>query len=172
MTTASTQTNHDAASAVSVAADPRALRVVSILASGLPDELGTPGAPALYTVPAVFSRQVTAAERARIEDPETARRLAEATGADPELALSVDDRRLLIHCTSLPLLKDGLAAAIGQMLVELGDDLRAEQERVEAAAEILQSEERERSEAVALVAAEIRFDPPEASTARPGEATS
>ncbi|MBN9167080.1 MAG: hypothetical protein J0I07_39475 [Myxococcales bacterium] len=50
------------------------LRLVSILVSGLPVELGTPDEPATYTVPAVFSRQVTAAERARLEDPDTARR--------------------------------------------------------------------------------------------------
>jgi len=142
-------------------ADPRALRLVSVLASGLPAELGTPAGPALYTVPAVFSRQVTAAERARIEDPETAHRLAEATGAGPGLVLAVDDRRLLIHNTSLRQLKDGLAAAIGRMLQELGRDLFAEQDRVAAATELRQAGERDRSEAVAREAAEISFAVPD-----------
>lgn len=137
--------------------DSRALRLVSILASGLPIELGTPEEPALYTVPVVFSRQVTAAERAAIEDPETARRLAEETGAEAGLALSVDDRRLLIHNTSLRLLKDGLASAIGRMLQQLGSDLMAEQDRATASAEARLSHERTRVALIAREAAEISF---------------
>lgn len=138
-------------------ADSRALRLNSILTSGLPADLGTPGAPALYTVPVVFSRQVTAAERELIEDPETARRLVEATGTDPGLVLAVDDRRLLIHNTSLRLLKEGLATAIGRMLQQMGRDLLAEQDRVREATELLQAGERERASAIARQAAEISF---------------
>lgn len=138
-------------------ADSRALRLVSILASGLPIELGTPEEPALYTVPVVFSRQVTAAERKVIEDPGTARRLIEATGTDPGLTLAVDDRRLLIHNTSLSMLKDGLASAIGRMLQQLGSDLMAEQDRVTASAEARMSRERARAALVARDAAEISF---------------
>lgn len=137
--------------------DSRALRLVSILASGLPIELGTPEEPALYTVPVVFSRQVTAAERKVIEDPETARRLIEATGIEPGLTLTVDDRRLLIHNTSLRLLKDGLASAIGRMLQQLGSDLLAEQDRAAASAEARLSHERTRAAMVATDAAEISF---------------
>lgn len=137
--------------------DSRALRLVSILASGLPVELGTPDEPALYTVPVVFSRQVTAAEREAIEDPETARRLVEATGTEPGLAFTVDDRRLLIHNTSLRLLKDGLASAIGRMLQQIGTDLLAEQDRVTASAEARLSHERARLAAIARDAAEISF---------------
>jgi len=141
--------------------DSRALRLVSILASGLPIELGTPEEPALYTVPVVFSRQVTAAEREAIEDPETARRLIEATGIEPGLTLTVDDRRLLIHNTSLRLLKDGLASAIGRMLQQLGADLMAEQDRATASAEAVVSHERTRAALVAREAAEISFTAPD-----------
>jgi hypothetical protein len=137
--------------------DSRALRLVSILASGLPIELGTPEEPALYTVPVVFSRQVAAAEREVIEDPETARRLIQATGTEPGLTFTVEDRRLLIHNTSLRLLKDGLASAIGRMLQRIGTDILAEQDRVAASAEARLSHERKRVDLVAREAAEISF---------------
>ncbi len=65
--------------------DPRALRLLSVLASGLPSDLGTATGPDRYTVPVVFSRQVSAKERARIEDPATARSVEEAAGAGPGL---------------------------------------------------------------------------------------
>ena len=61
------------------------LRLVSILVSGLPAELGTADEPPRYTVPAVFSRQVTAEERARIEAPATASALS--AHGDRDLAL-------------------------------------------------------------------------------------
>lgn len=46
--------------------DPAALRLVSVLVSGLPTALGTVDEPVRYTVPAVFSRQVTPRERALV----------------------------------------------------------------------------------------------------------
>lgn len=137
--------------------DPRALRLTSVLASGLPSELGTPAEPALYTVPAVFSRQVTPAERARIEDPATAALLAEAAHIGPGLELTVADRRLLIANTNLAQLKNGLAAAIAAMLDRLGQELLTEQDRQVAAAEILRSGESARLATVARAAAEIEF---------------
>lgn len=137
--------------------DPRALRLLSVLATALPPEIGTPDEPARYTVPAVFSRQVSAAERAHIEDPATASRLAAATGADPGLALAVADRRLLIMNTTLAELKGGLAVAIGEMLTRLGQELLTEMDRRTAAAASLVSDERVRSETVARAAAEIHF---------------
>lgn len=152
-------------------ADSRALRLVSILVSGLPTELGTPDEPALYTVPVVFSRRVTAAERDVIEDPETARRLAEATGTAAGLAFAVDDRRLLIHNTSLIRLKDGLASAIGRMLQQIGTDLLAEQDRVTASLEARMSLERERLAAVAREAADISFSAADDGSTPAGGAT-
>lgn len=158
----STSANHasDPAVAVTVSRtdDPRALRLLSVLASALPLELGTPAEPARYTVPAVFSRQVSVAERAWIEDPATARLLEERTGAGPGLALAVSDRRLLIMNTTLAELKGGLAAAIGEMLTRLGQELLTEMDRRTAAAEILVSDEQDRVDAVTRAAAEITFD--------------
>lgn len=140
-------------------ADPRALRLVSVLPGALPPELGTPAEPARYTVVAVFSRQVSPEERARIEDPATARDLAAATDAGPGLHLAVSDRRLLIHNTSLAQLRDGLAGALATMLAHLGTELVAEQDRRAAEVEALQVDERERAAAVERAAAEIRFEP-------------
>lgn len=137
--------------------DPRALRLLSVLASGLPADVGTPAEPERYTVPAVFSRQVSSAERAWIEDPATARLLEERTGAGPGLALGVSDRRLLIMNTTLAELKGGLAAAIGDMLTRLGQELFTEMDRRTAAAEALVSRERARIDAVSRAAAEITF---------------
>lgn len=138
---------------------PRALRLVSVLASGLPSDLGTSTAPHRYTVPVVFSRQVTAPERAKIENPDTARSLEDAAGAGPGLELAVSDRRLLVRNTNLGELKDGLAAALGEMLARLSEDLLTEQDLKAAAAEVLRAGERERFEAVSRAAAEIRFEP-------------
>ena len=88
------------------------LRLTSVLSGGLPATLGTPGAPTLYTVPAVFSRQVSAAERLAIQAPETVRRLADA--GYPRVTLDVADRRLLIGSTNLDQLRDGLAHELAE----------------------------------------------------------
>ncbi len=144
-----------------------ALQVLSVLASGLPADVGTPDEPSLYTVPAVFSRRVTAKERTRIEDPATAARLTAATGAGPGLALAVSDRRLLIMNTNLRQLSDGLAVAIGEMLARLGDDLVTEKDERDAAAEVRLAHETERADAVARLAAEIRFGPAEGDASGP-----
>ncbi|MBU4215581.1 MAG: hypothetical protein KJ792_13100 [Actinobacteria bacterium] len=143
--------------------DRRGLRLLSVLASGLPADLGTITEPAAYTVPAVFSRQVTHEERLRIEDPAVARRLVERTGADASLALVVEDRRLLIQNTTLRRLEDGLAAAIGEMLLELDQDLLAAQDRRAAEAGARQAVERTRSDRVIQAAARISFDPSSAA---------
>ncbi len=135
---------------------PEQLRLVSILVSGLPPELGTPEEPARYTVPAVFSRQVTASEKARIEDPATARSLAPHAG--PDLALEVSDRRLLIENTTLAELEGGLAAALGTALRDIDRELGVEQARATADAEVRDAGERDREAVVAAAVAAIHFD--------------
>jgi len=137
-------------------ADAAALRLVSVLVSGLPTGLGTPHEPARYTVPAVFSRQVTPDERARIEDPATARGLSRY--GDPDLALTVSDRRLLIKNTTLAHLRDGLAAALAAMLRDVDRDLNAQRALTSAQAEASDADERARSAAVAAAASAVHFD--------------
>ncbi len=135
------------------------LRLMSVLESGLPARLGTPEEPAAYTVPLVFSRQVSPAERLRIEDPDTARRLTEQTGrTGPDLRLSVSDRRLLVESTTLEELRDGLADALSTMLLDLGTELRRASAEREVAAEARTAHEQQRSAAVHATVATIRFD--------------
>jgi hypothetical protein len=131
------------------------LRLVSVLVSGLPAELGTSAAPARYTVPVVFSRQVTPEERARIEDPALARRLSEQVGVRLELAVS--DRRLLVKNTSLAELRDGLASALAAALRDLDAQLGAEQSARDDEASRRGLEEHARADAVAREAAQIQF---------------
>lgn len=135
------------------------LHLLSILESGLPAELGTADEPATYTVPVVFSRQVSRDERARIEDPATARRLAEQIGATgPPLRLAVSDRRLLVENTNLDQLRDGLAAALAAMLRDLGGELRAASDERAVAADARVVEERRRSDATHAAVSTIRFE--------------
>jgi hypothetical protein len=136
------------------------LHLLSILESGLPAQLGTDDAPATYTVPVVVSRQVTPGERARIEDPETARRLSIQTGARPKgssLKLVVSDRRLLVENTTLDEMRDGLAHALSTMLQEMGHDLRSESSDRAAVAQARAVQEERRAARVHAAVAEIRF---------------
>ena len=132
------------------------LRLTSVLTSALPPELGTAAAPDRYTVPVVFSRQVTPQERDRIEHPALAHRLSEHLGGQIELIVS--DRRLLVKNTSLAELRDGLAGALAAALRDLDVQLDAEQSAREDAASRRDLEEHERADAVAREAAQIRFE--------------
>ena len=137
------------------------LHLLSVLATGLPLQLGTPDEPAAYTVPAVFSRQVSQSERARIEDPATARGLCAQIGAPtdgPALRLVVADRRLLIENTTLAQLRDGLAAALAAMLRDLAGDLRTRASERAVAAEALAVDERQRAAATHAAVESIRFE--------------
>lgn len=135
--------------------DDGVLRLRSVLVSGLPAALGTDAAPERYTVPAVFSRQVTQTERARIEDPAAARSLAHAS---PGLELAVSDRRLLIHGTNLAELRDGLAADLAGLLRSIAAQIHDEDDRREAVRADVRRTEVERSSVVSAAAAEIHFD--------------
>ena len=137
------------------------LRLLSVLESALPIELGTADEPAHYTVPLVVSRQVTHEERAFLEDPETARRLAAQAGlsADgPGLGLVVSDRRLLVENTTLHELRDGLAHALTELLHDLGRSQRAKAEARAGAADALASQEWHRHTAVHAIVESIRFE--------------
>ncbi|MFE4463902.1 hypothetical protein ACFRCR_02180 [Oerskovia sp. NPDC056781] len=136
--------------------DPEALRVTGVLASALPPELGTPHEPVTYTVPAVFSRQVTREEQDAIEGDAVRHRLADAGFEDVELTVS--DRRLLIEHTSLAALKGGLAHEVADVLRDLGRDLVAEHDRLAAEIAELQKEEDRRAAVVLVEAEQIRFE--------------
>jgi hypothetical protein len=131
------------------------LRLTSVLPGGLPATLGTPGAPTLYTVPAVFSRQVSAAERLAIQAPETVRRLADA--GYPRVTLDVADRRLLIGSTNLDQLRDGLAHELAELLRDIDRTLAEQRDQRDAEALVARSAEADRAADVQDLVDEIRF---------------
>ncbi|QAY63125.1 hypothetical protein ET495_07555 [Xylanimonas allomyrinae] len=90
------------------------LFVRGVLTAALPPELGTDRAPKRYMVPGVLSRHVLPEERALIESPATAARLA--GHGYPGVTLKVADRRLEISQTSLATLTGGLAAQIAAVM--------------------------------------------------------
>lgn len=135
--------------------DDEVLHLRSVLVSGLPVELGTDAAPDTYTVPAVFSRQVTVGEREAIEHPDTTQRLAEL--GYPEVTLTVSDRRLLINHTSLTQLKDGLAAAVAAVLRDIDQVLAEQQEHRDHDAFVSRTSEAERVARVQQAADEVTF---------------
>ncbi|WP_454049859.1 hypothetical protein [Cellulomonas sp. Marseille-Q8402] len=131
------------------------LRLTSVLSGGLPATLGTPDAPTLYTVPAVFSRQVSGAERLAIQAPESVRRLADA--GYPRVTLDVADRRLLIGSTNLDQLRGGLAHELAELLRDIDRTLADQRERREAEALVARSTEADRAADVQDLVDEIRF---------------
>lgn len=115
------------------------LRLSSILTSGLPALLGTSQAPTQYTVPVVFSRQVSVPEKTAIEGPETVRRLTER--GYPQVTLHVSDRRLLIGHTNLEQLEEGLAHELTLLLTDIGQAVSRQRDERAAAAAVRQSAE-------------------------------
>ena len=98
-----------------------------VLDSALPHEIGTDAEPELYTVTAVFSRQVLPEERALIEGPGTVAALADR--GYPGVSLKVADRRLEIYQTNLATLAGGLAAQIATLLRDVEQQVITARER-------------------------------------------
>ncbi|MGW9415519.1 MULTISPECIES: hypothetical protein [Arthrobacter] len=132
------------------------LSLSGVLASALPHDLGTAKGPALYTVPAVFSRRPEPRELDLLHGIDVSRRLDESGYGDVELLVS--DRRLLITNTNLEELKAGLARLVGTILREISE--QALLERISRAEELdaLSLIEEHRLEALRSSAAEIHFD--------------
>jgi hypothetical protein len=131
------------------------LRLASILISGLPAMLGTDDEPTMYTVPVVFTRQVTHPEKTEIEGPGSTHRLAER--GYPRVTLKVSDRRLLIGNTTLQQLRDGLAHELVALLSDIDGDLSEQRGRQDAAAALRESAAADRAESLRHLVEEIRF---------------
>jgi hypothetical protein len=127
-----------------------------VLDSALPHELGTDDEPERYTVAAVFSRRVSAEERALIEGPSTLAALAER--GYPGVGLQVADRRLEITRTNLEMLTGGLAGEIAAVLRDVEQQVVAARER--RAEEVLRWSEDEAARAarVKAEADRVRFE--------------
>ncbi|MEV8023775.1 hypothetical protein [Microbacterium sp. NPDC080220] len=128
----------------------------SVLVGSLPAGLMTPAAPERYTVEAVFDRRPEKAELDEIVGDDTARLLAGAGYGS--VTLTVADRRLEIHGTTLEQLHDGLAAFLADRLADISTDLRARQAEVETQTMDLAARENDRAAAVATLAATVSFE--------------
>lgn len=131
------------------------LRLASILVSGLPAMLGTDDEPTTYTVPVVFTRQVTHPEKTAIEGRDSTQRLAER--GYPRVTLKVSDRRLLIGNTTLGQLRDGLAHELVDLLTDIDGDLSEQRGREDAEAVARESAAADRAASVQHLVEEIRF---------------
>lgn len=135
--------------------DTQVLTLEGVLASALPDGVGTESGPVRYTVPAVFSRRPFARELELIKDFGIAGRLAEA--GYPGVELEVSDRRLLILNTNLDELKNGLASLVGAVLRELSEQTLRERHTEEDELDALGRREENRREEIRQAAAEVHF---------------
>ncbi|WP_265520295.1 hypothetical protein [Oerskovia flava] len=99
---------------------PPPLRVTTVLASELPQSLGTADSPASYTIPTLLSRAPTPAEQELVEGPASHAHLA-ARGY-PEVRLTVRGRRLLVDGSTLTALEDGLAHEIAFVVHRLANE--------------------------------------------------
>ncbi|MCM3695973.1 hypothetical protein [Microbacterium oleivorans] len=132
------------------------LGLSSVLVGSLPAGLLTAAAPERYTVHAVFDRRPNKAEIDEIVGDDTVRLLADAGYGS--VTLTVADRRLEIHDTTLEELHDGLAAFLADRLADISTDLRAQQAAVETRTLDLAARENDRAAAVATLAATVSFE--------------
>lgn len=140
------------------------LGLVSILVDSLPADLLTDTAPSHYTVEAVFNRRIKETESKVLLGEQTLR-ILQGEGF-PHVRLSVSDRRLNIHDTTLEQLRDGLAGTLAKLLAGISE----EAQRAQAADDLRLSDEleveRRRLEKVNDLARSVVFAP----TASRGEA--
>ncbi|MGZ0069036.1 hypothetical protein [Microbacterium arborescens] len=127
----------------------------SVLAGSLPAGLMTEDPPARYTVEAVFTRR-PGKEEVRDVLGESTRELLAHSGY-PDVVLTVSDRRLEIHNTTLEELRDGLAQLIALRLAEISEQVRSEKEASADSARTFAARELERAAAVAALAATVTF---------------
>lgn len=127
-----------------------------VLASELPDSLGTVGAPDRYVVTAIFTRRPDPLELELLGEPAVHEQLAAA--GYPDVTLSAADRRLLIGGTNLHELESGLARTIGVILAAIGNRVAERRMLHDDEREEARMHEAERVDAVVAAAARISFD--------------
>lgn len=137
-------------------ADDGHLGLSRVLATTLPDALGTPEAPDRYSVTAMLTRRPSHFEIAAIHSCETSDRLDRA--GYPTVELSVSDRRLQIANTSLEELRDGLSTVLADLIRDISLDGR-ENAAVAEIQEDRSQEELDRVSAVLEIAESVHFLP-------------
>jgi len=138
-------------------ADDGHLGLSRVLATALPDTLGTPEGPDRYSVTAMLTRRPSHFEIAAIHSRETSDRLDGA--GYPTVELSVSDRRLQIANTSLEELRDGLSTVLADLIWDIS---RQGRESAAALAEVQvdrSQEELDRVSAVLEIAESVHFRP-------------
>lgn len=140
------------------AASGRNLGLDSVLVGSLPAGLMTDDPPPRYTVEAVFTRR-PGKEEVRDVLGESTRELLAHSGY-PDVELTVSDRRLEIHNTTLEELRDGLAELIALRLAEISERIRSEKEASDDSARTFAARELERAAAVATLAETVVFTAP------------
>ncbi|OIH99556.1 MULTISPECIES: hypothetical protein [unclassified Curtobacterium] len=133
------------------------LALTSVVASGLPTELGSPSAAATYDVPAVFNRRPDTAETTALRGELGHARLVAA--GYPEVTLDVQDRRLVIGNTSLGQLERGLATVVATIVDTVSRTVLADQEEVRDAARLAFDDRTARAREVTRAAERIHFVP-------------
>ncbi|OII28617.1 hypothetical protein [Curtobacterium sp. MCBA15_013] len=133
------------------------LALTSVVASGLPSELGSPASAEYYDVPAVFNRRPDATETTALRGADGHARLAAA--GYPDVTLDVQDRRLVIGHTNLGQLERGLATAVATIVDTVSRASLAEKEVARDAARADFDDRTARAQDVTRAAERIRFVP-------------
>lgn len=133
------------------------LNLTSVVASGLPNDLGAAPASPFYDVPAVFNRRPAPAEMDALRGAAAHDYLAGA--GYPDVTLDVRDRRLIISHTNLGELEHGLATTIADYIDTVSRAALLDQERKQDAAQLDMEERTERAAEVTRAATRVRFIP-------------
>ncbi|MBF4586401.1 MULTISPECIES: hypothetical protein [Curtobacterium] len=133
------------------------LALTSVVASGLPTELGKPTAAKYYDVPAVFNRRPDAAEMAGLRGADGHAQLV--TAGYPDVTLDVQDRRLVIGNTNLGQLERGLATVVATIVDVVSRASLFDKEQVRDAARIEFDDRTARAREVTRAAERIHFVP-------------
>jgi hypothetical protein len=128
-----------------------------VLASDLPDSLGTVGAPDHYVVTAIFSRRPDPLELELLGEAGVHEELVAA--GYPRVTLTAADRRLLIGDTNLHELESGLARTIAVILATIGERVAERRAVRDGERDELRQREADRASIVATAAARISFNP-------------
>lgn len=133
------------------------LNLTSVVASGLPTDLGSATASTFYDVPAVFNRRPAPEEMDALRGSEGHDYLVRA--GYPDVRMDVRDRRLIISRTNLGQLERGLATVIANYVDSVSRAALSARTRKQDAAQLAMDERTERAAEVTRAATRVRFIP-------------
>jgi hypothetical protein len=133
------------------------LSLTSVIASGLPVDLGELVSEPFYDVPAVFNRRPDRVEMDALRGADGHDRLTRAGYS--EVTMDVRDRRLIIGHTNLGQRERGLPTVIATIVDTVSRDALREKDRQRELARTDFDEREARAQDVTRAAARIRFIP-------------